>query len=209
MFPPELLQDGSEWKQRDMKSLWGEDLSVWWEQAEQMSRVKQQTLISLEMRENSASMCSHIMASVILPPSATHIISLSDHLFPTNRWPWKSKTKEETDTKKNQGGFLASRIKNCTYNNPLQSWRYNLWSDLAWHCSARCHGATVAETTWGLAFCSQHLLVWHRLTGRTKRAFRQTFNTFLHSHWHGGPGEFMRSFRKVRRSEVPGVHRPV
>lgn len=149
------------------------------------------------------------MASLLLPPSATHIISLSDHLFPIKRWPWKSKKKEETNINKNLGGFLASRIKNYTYNNPLQCWWHNLWSDLAWHCSACCHGATVAKTTWGLAFCSQHLLVWHRLTGKTKRAFRQTFNTLLCSRWHRGPGKFMRSFRKVKRSRVPGVHRPV
>lgn len=136
------------------------------------------------------------MASLFFLSSATHIISLPDHLFPIKRWPWKSKKKEVTNIKKNQRGFLASRIKNCAYNNPLQSWWYNLWSDLDWHWSACCHGATVAETTWGLAFCSQHLLVWHRLTGRTKRTFMQTFNTLLRTHWHGGPGEFMRSLGK-------------
>lgn len=91
--------------------------------------------------------------------------------------------------------------KNYTYYNPLQSWWYDLWSDLAWHCSACCHGATVAETTWGLAFCSQHVLVWHRLTARTKRAFRQMFHSLLHSHWRGGPGKCMRSFREVTKEE--------
>lgn len=91
--------------------------------------------------------------------------------------------------------------KNYTYYNPLQSWWYDLWSDLAWHCSACCHGATVAETTWGLAFCSQHVLVWHRLTARTKRAFRQMFHSLLHSHWRAGPGKCMRSFREVTKEE--------
>lgn len=147
------------------------------------------------------------MASLILPSSSTHIVSLSDNLFHVYRCPLKSKKKEETNKAKSRR-FPASRIKNYAYSNHLlQSRWYNLWSDSAWHCSACCHGATVAQTTWGLAFCSRHLLVWHRLTGRTKRAFRQTFNTLLRSHRHRGPGEFMGSCRKVRRSGAPGVHR--
>lgn len=158
---------------------------------------------------NILSVYSHFMASLILPSSATHIVTISDHLFPIKRWPWKSEKNEESNRKKKSRGVSGEQDKNYTYYNPLQSWWYDLWSDLAWHCSACCHGATVAETTWGLAFCSQHLLVWHRLTGRIKRALRQTFNTLLHSHWQGGPGKFVRSFREVTRRSVTGVHRTV